>query len=267
MQEQQIIIKIFISEFKWLINSVSSIFTQECHVHGIKEQKVRCSIFSLLALLANISIQPSQHQKDAAPKLTSSLMQLLNTGYDEICERSLATLRHLLAHSAEALNLACDQKIYIHLLQILKLVILSCHVKVGWGASTRETVKKYSIKLLALCTMERKDARDALLSQKALDFLAHLLQSEDETIIGNTALCLGHCADMKEVSQHLAGVNGMVELLLKHATNDKLCDDVKQNAAICLAKLARSDERNLEKLREMHGVEILHSVIQGRILR
>ena len=30
----------------------------------------------------------------------------------------------------------------------------------------------------------------------ALDFLVQLLHSTDETIIGNTALCLGHCADM-----------------------------------------------------------------------
>lgn len=30
----------------------------------------------------------------------------------------------------------------------------------------------------------------------ALDFLVQLLHSTDETIIGNTALCIGHCADM-----------------------------------------------------------------------
>ena len=33
----------------------------------------------------------------------------------------------------------------------------------------------------------------------ALDFLVQLLHSEDETIIGNTALCLGHCADMSKL--------------------------------------------------------------------
>lgn len=47
-----------------------------------------------------------------------------------------------------------------------QLVILSSHFQVGWGASTRETVKKYGIKTLALCTMERKDAREAVLSEK-----------------------------------------------------------------------------------------------------
>jgi len=66
----------------------------------------------------------------------------------------------------------------------------------------------------------------------------------------------------EEVTNHLAKVNGVVEILLKHATNDKLSNDVKQNAAICLAKLATSDERHLEKLRKMHGIEILHSVIK-----
>lgn len=33
----------------------------------------------------------------------------------------------------------------------------------------------------------------------ALDFLVQLLHSEDETIIGNTALCLSHCADMSKL--------------------------------------------------------------------
>ncbi|XP_073255098.1 tetratricopeptide repeat protein 12-like isoform X1 [Porites lutea] len=251
-------------EQQWWQTSVKFL---DSHIRGIKDQKVRCSVFSLLALLANISTQPNQYQKDVATKLIPSLIEMLNTGYDEICDRSLATLRHLLAHSTEALNSACDQKIHIHVIRILKLVILSSHFQVGWGASTRETVKKYSIKILALCTMERKDARDGIMSEKSLDFLVQLLHHEDEVIIGNTALCLSHCVDMKEVSDHLAGVNGVVEILLKHATNEKLSNEVKQNAAICLAKLATADERHLEKLREMHGLEVLHSVIQETNLR
>ena len=47
----------------------------------------------------------------------------------------------------------------------------------------------------------------------------------------------------EEVNQHLAGVGGVVEILLKHATDDELSNDVKQNAAICLAKLATADKR------------------------
>lgn len=53
----------------------------------------------------------------------------------------------------------------------------------------------------------------------------------------------GYSFTTEEVSDHLAGVNGVVEILLKHATNEKLSNEVKQNAAICLAKLATADER------------------------
>ena len=60
----------------------------------------------------------------------------------------------------------------------------------------------------------------------------------------------------EEVSQHLAGVSGVVELLLKHATNDKLSNDVKQNAAICLAKLATSDKRYGDIFSSGEGVEM-----------
>ena len=38
-------------------------FFKDSHIRGIKDQKVRCSVFSLLALLANISTQPNQYEK------------------------------------------------------------------------------------------------------------------------------------------------------------------------------------------------------------
>ena len=58
----------------------------------------------------------------------------------------------------------CCKLVFVHFNP--QLVILSSHFQVGWGASTRETVKKFAIKSLALCTMERKDAREAVLSEK-----------------------------------------------------------------------------------------------------
>ena len=36
---------------------------QDCNISGIKDQKVRSSIYSLLGLLANISLQSNQLQK------------------------------------------------------------------------------------------------------------------------------------------------------------------------------------------------------------
>lgn len=57
----------------------------------------------------------------------------------------------------------------------------------------------------------------------------------------------------EEVSEHLAGVIGVVEILLKHATSDKLSNDVKQNSAICLAKLATADKRYSKTMLSVKG--------------
>ncbi len=65
------------------------------------------------------------------------------------------------------------------------------------------------------------------------------------------------CLVTEEVSQHLAGVSGVVEILLKHATNDELSNDVKQNSAICLAKLATADKRYCNTNRIIVGIWFL----------
>ena len=49
--------------FKSAFFSFLFFFFKDSHIRGIKDQKVRCSVFSLLALLANISTQPHQYQK------------------------------------------------------------------------------------------------------------------------------------------------------------------------------------------------------------
>ena len=38
--------------------------------------------------------------------------------------------------------------------------------------------------------------------------------------------------------------------------------EVRENCAILLAKLAQKDSRHLERLRELHGIEILHSCMK-----
>ena len=47
-----------------------------------------------------------------------------------------------------------------------QVAVASTHFPVCWGASTRETVKRYSIKILTLCTMESKQAREAVIKEK-----------------------------------------------------------------------------------------------------
>lgn len=38
---------------------------------------------------------------------------------------------------------------------------------------------------------------------------------------------------------------------------------LKKNCGILIAKLVKNDERNLERLRELHGIEILHASLKN----
>ncbi|TNN76061.1 Tetratricopeptide repeat protein 12 [Liparis tanakae] len=125
---------------------------------------------------------------------------------------------------------------------------------------TGPTATKYAIKTLTLCTAASHVAREELLkSDKKLSVLRHLLASSgDEMVTGNAALCLAHCLDMEGTGSSLLG-SDIVPLLLRHAAGGAKRTAVRQNAAIALGKLCRSEPRHMNKLRELHGVEILHS--------
>ena len=85
--------------------------------------------------------------------------------------------------------------------------------------------------------------------------------SGDEVVSGNAALCLGHCLELEGVASSLLG-GDIVPLLLRHAAGNAKSTAVQRNAAIALGKLCRSEPRHMHKLRELHGLEILHSCVK-----
>ena len=76
-----------------------------------------------------------------------------------------------------------------------------------------------------------------------LSLLHHLLASScDEMVTGNAALCLAHCLELEGTASTLLGTD-IVPLLLRHAAGDAKRTAVRQNAAIALGKLCRSEPR------------------------
>lgn len=76
-----------------------------------------------------------------------------------------------------------------------------------------------------------------------LSVLRHLLASScDEMVSGNAALCLAHCLELEGIASTLLGTD-IVLLLLRHAAGDAKRMAVRQNAAIALWKLCRSEPR------------------------
>jgi len=93
----------------------------------------------------------------------------------------------------------------------------------------------YSLYVLHLFVIRLFDAE--------LSSLRHLLRSScDEMISGNAALCLAHCFELDGVATRLLGTD-IVLLLLRHAAGEAERTAVRQNAAIALGKLCRSEPR------------------------
>lgn len=69
-----------------------------------------------------------------------------------------------------------------------------------------------------------------------------LLESEDEILAGNAALCLGNCMEVPSAASSLLKTN-IIQILLKLAGNDSQRTAVQLNAGIALGKLCTAEPR------------------------
>ncbi|KAM9443170.1 tetratricopeptide repeat protein 12 isoform 2-T3 [Salvelinus alpinus] len=126
-----------------------------------------------------------------------------------------------------------------------------------------KTTTKYLIKTLTVCTAISQTAQEEWVKcDKRLHTLRRLLgPSSEEAVAGNAALCLGHCLGVRGAASSLLGTDTVL-LLLRRAAGDAKRSAVQQNSAITLGKLCKAEPRHMAKLRELHGLEILHSCMK-----
>ncbi|XP_028401587.1 tetratricopeptide repeat protein 12-like isoform X2 [Dendronephthya gigantea] len=218
---------------------------------SINEEEIADVIYALLGLLINLLIEDSIHVKSHGIAIAVLILKLLTLENMDIVERLLGVSRLLMTYSNEVVQLVCTESTYDVLLKIVQ-------------RTAGDTTISYGVKCLALCTAENRDARKYIISN-GLPLFQKLLSSNNDTIVGNSAIVLSSCFEEDEVSEQLFGTS-IVKDCLTLATRTDLNKNVKQNVAIALAKLVKHDLRFLEELRELHGVEILHSVVQSNNL-
>ncbi|XP_046718070.1 tetratricopeptide repeat protein 12 isoform X2 [Silurus meridionalis] len=205
-------------------------------------------LYPLLGLMINMaSNQTPAIQEDAIVGCTRCVA-LLSDPDGGIITRAVGLLSVVLPKSEDAIQEVVQQGVVKKLLKILK----------GEG----QTSSRYSIKAMAVCTASSQQAREELVKlDKRLVTMRKLLGRSDELVVGNTALCLGHCLTVQGAAASLLGTD-CVMLLLRQVAGKSKRADVQQNAAITLGKLCRAEPRHLLKLRELNGLEILHSSMQ-----
>ncbi len=88
----------------------------------------------------------------------------------------------------------------------------------------------------------------------------------NETIINNAVLCMSNCvenaSDVK-LAAKLTSTNIIMDLL--YLTRDGYNPAMQKNCGILISKLVKKDEKHLERLRELHGVEILYAALKNKI--
>ncbi|XP_006795503.1 tetratricopeptide repeat protein 12 [Neolamprologus brichardi] len=206
-------------------------------------------LYPLLGLIMNLSTVTSPVVQELSVSLCDSCVDLLRHSDEGIITRATGVLSNVLPQSSQAVQ---------HVIQ-REMVKTMCRLLKGAG----QTATKYAIKTLTVCTAASLLAREKLVnSDKKLSILRRLLSSScDEMVSGNAALCLAHCLDLEGVASELLDTD-IVLLLLQHAAGDAKRTAVQQNAAIALGKLCRCEPRHMSKLRELHGLEILHSCVK-----
>lgn len=79
-------------------------------------------------------------------------------------------------------------------------------------------------------------------SPAELSILMKLLDSEDELLAGNAALCLGNCMEVPQAASSLLKTD-VVRVLLRLVGNDSTKAAVQLNAGIALGKLCTAEPR------------------------
>uniref|UniRef100_A0A3B4Y5J4 Tetratricopeptide repeat domain 12 n=1 Tax=Seriola lalandi dorsalis TaxID=1841481 RepID=A0A3B4Y5J4_SERLL len=217
---------------------------RQCSAYEYKE-----ILYSMLGLIISLSTMTSPVIQEHAVSLCDCCLGLLRDSDGGVITRVTGVLSTVLPQSSEAV---------LHVIQA-DVVRSMCRLLKKSGP----TATKYAIRTLTVCTAASHLAREELVkSDKKLSILRHLLDSScDEMVSGNAALCLAHCLELEGIASNLLGTD-IVLRLLRNAAGDAKKTAVRQNAAIALGKLCRSEPRHLNKLRELHGLEILHSCVK-----
>ncbi|RDD39667.1 Tetratricopeptide repeat protein 12 [Trichoplax sp. H2] len=207
-------------------------------------------LHAMLGLMLNLCAQASENAaiQNFSNDFLPSLVNILTTKNEDIFERLTRCIARLIGF--------CTKKSWS--LDLLPKICPAILVNRG-----RPVTLKALSTCLAYCTKnDQKAAIEFLLDFKDLvTIFTMMINSDDDSIVGNSSLACSHIIGQAKISQLFIGSDIVADLLRIVDSSRK--NVTRKNAGIALAKLSQSDARHLERLRDLHGVEILHSVLDS----
>uniref|UniRef100_A0A8C2P707 Tetratricopeptide repeat protein 12 n=1 Tax=Capra hircus TaxID=9925 RepID=A0A8C2P707_CAPHI len=204
--------------------------------------------YALLGLMMNLCLRSPFVSEVWALEVSRKCLSLLNSQDGGILTRAAGVLSRTLSSSLKIVEEALRAGVVKKMIKFLK--------------AGGQTASRYAVKILAICTNSYQEAREEVVRlDKKLGILMQLLDSEDEILVGNAALCLGNCMEVPHAASSLLSTD-IVPILLKLAGSDAQQTAVQLNAGIALGKLCTAEPRFAAVLRELHGMEILNSTMK-----
>uniref|UniRef100_A0A8C6NBQ9 Uncharacterized protein n=1 Tax=Melopsittacus undulatus TaxID=13146 RepID=A0A8C6NBQ9_MELUD len=253
-------------------NGFSILGDNEIHLGKIRVMAMPLCMTLLLDLLCCwFYSEENQHLLLTHPDVSAQLPKLLSSGILEIQKETLALI-YLYSENENG------RRLLVKHLDLTKAIGVLSRILPASSSAVEEVVKEgvvkkiikflkaggqttcnYGIKTLSICTRSNRQAQEDLVkSDKGFSVLLKLLDSENEIIVGNAALCLGQCLVVPGAATSLLN-SSVVMTLLKHAGGDARRTSVQENAAIALGKLCVAEPRHVFELRKLNGLAILNS--------
>jgi len=219
---------------------------------------------TILSLLANMAIGGTSGAADAdLTQLSALCTDLVCRVGDttELADRCYLVLSRVLRASDEGLRAAVDKGFVGAASRDLDHVVSERQV--------RGEMLSHCLAALTACTLHSDLSRRQIVDSKppVVPVLVGLLLSHehyDDLVIGNAALCLSHCISLpsavRQLTKAVAGSEIIMTLLV--LARDQAKPTVQHNCAILIAKLVQQHAPFLDQLRELHGLEILHTVLR-----
>ncbi|XP_068936898.1 tetratricopeptide repeat protein 12 isoform X2 [Petaurus breviceps papuanus] len=220
----------------------------KCKVNENKDELFRDILYVTLGLMMNLSLESLSITEVLAEEVSRRCVSLLNSEDGRILTRAAGVLSRVLPASVKAIEESVKAGVMKTMIKFLK--------------AGGQTASRYAIKILAVCTNIYYQARDEVTRlDKRFSLLIQLLESEDEIIVGNAALCIGNCVEVPGAASALLK-SDILKILLKLAGGDAKDGSVQLNAGIALGKLCTAEPRYTLQLEELHGIEILNSTMK-----
>uniref|UniRef100_A0A5F8GDL4 Uncharacterized protein n=1 Tax=Monodelphis domestica TaxID=13616 RepID=A0A5F8GDL4_MONDO len=231
------------SNLSALLTLISMLVKCEKNVTQFRE-----TLYATLGLMMNLSLEFLSITEILAEEVSRRCVSLLSCEDGGILTRAAGVLSRVLSASSKAIEETVKADVMKTMIRFLK--------------AGGQTASRYAIKIIAVCTNSCYEAREEVARlDKKFSILIKLLDSEDEIIVGNAALCIGNCAEVPGIAFILLK-SDIVKILLKLAGGDSKETSVQLNAGIALGKLCTAEPRHTVQLEELHGIEILNSTMK-----